>query len=138
MKFNYQELFPLLRYGTRDEFEGHCRFYFPDDPSECLSYVDETMHRIEDEIRFAWDACHTNNNESAPSLECCKRRAQDNEVAYEYCVDQVKQMEDARRQATNVFSVRNIVLGFLTVLLLVTMVAYATREWESRFFVLYR
>lgn len=117
MKFDFQELFPLIRYGTKDEFAGHCRFYFPDDPSECLDFVEKTIQMIEKENSFAWDACAVGGR--VPSVECCKEYAKDNDVAYQVCIDRRNAMIKAA--TVHGMSTSTIVL---VIILMVLMVWY--------------
>lgn len=120
MKFNFQELFPLIRYGTKDEFEGHCRFYFPDDPSECLAFVDRTITQIESDNAFAWDACTVDGKR--PTASCCKEYAKDNDVAYNVCMDRLATSKASDRASMQPFSIRNIVLFVVILVLLGYMI----------------
>lgn len=134
MKFDYQELFPLLRYGTKDEFEGHCRFYFPEDPSECISFVNSTLNRIESDNRYAWDACRAKYGDAVPPADCCKTYAKDNDVAYQVCIDESKKMQEMQRHSMrHVFSVRNVVLAIIVLVFIVlAVIIFRYPRWWNK------
>jgi len=81
---DYDEMFPHLHLRLLSQAEDTCRFYFSSNPTECLNYVRNKVKNQIENIDFAYEKC-----KSTPTQKCCKLNAQDNDVAYQYCMNHI-------------------------------------------------
>ncbi len=82
----FRDLFPLLNYENAEEYEDDCRFFFPDDPTQCINYVRDFKQTLYNENDFALKQCIKENN---LSIDNCKKYAGTNDTAFNICKSQI-------------------------------------------------
>jgi hypothetical protein len=82
----------INKYTDIDSYYKECDFFFLNniDLQNCYKFVDKKKQVLYDENKFAFEKCH-----QSPNLkECCKNYAQNNDVAYDICINQNQKNEN--------------------------------------------
>jgi hypothetical protein len=109
---NFEILFPLLNYENSDEYEDDCRFFFPEDPTQCINYVNTCKQEWYNENDFALKQCLQDKN---LSIENCKKYAKTNDTAFNICKSHIP-------QSSPPIIYYYIIIGFLILFIIVIFV----------------
>lgn len=129
----FDKIFPLLSFQTPDKnlqisfsdylkldntdetIYNDCKFFFPDDPTTCMEYVDRKRRQFISENRFAYDACKSDID----PLKCCKLKSENNDIAYNLCVQNINDNTDVDEKKKNInIYIFLFVISFLIILII--------------------
>ena len=111
--------------NTDDTLYNDCKFFFPDDPSACIDYVNRKRTQYIAENRYAYDACQSDSN----PMQCCKLKSQNNDIAYNICIKNINQKNNSTENK-NLFILIFIIFFFTILIIFLSIYIYhKLKEW---------